>query len=470
MTVRVRFAPSPTGYLHIGGARTCLYNYLFAKAMKGKLILRIEDTDLERSSREFETSQIADLMWLGIEFDEGPHVGGKHGPYRQSERLELYKKNALKLIQDGNAFWCFCQETELEEMREKAMSQGQDPHYDGRCRRLSAEAVKQRLEQGHQASVRFHAPTKAYTFVDRVREEVTFPANMVGDFVILRSNGMPTYNYCCVVDDIDMKITHVIRAEEHLNNTVRQLMIYEAFGATPPEFAHVSLLVGHDRQKLSKRHGATSVDQYRQLHYLPQAINNYLCLLGWAHPEEKDIFSLDEAAQHFSIDRFNKAPALYDIERLNWFNGQYLKNLAPEKVLELTNAYFAQDSRWSRHTDQWKNNFIVMCKEKINKIDEMLPFLEMIHSEELGEMKWGELNIDPVPTKEYLQTEISKENREYIDAATVDRWMNELKAKGVKGKSLFMGVRGVLTGSDHGPDLKLLLPLIKVATLKKRLN
>ena len=242
MSVRVRFAPSPTGYLHIGNARACLYNYLFAKKMDGKLILRVEDTDLERSSVEFEKSMIEDLSWLGMEFDESPESPGDFGPYRQSERKEIYQKYAYQLLEEGKAFYCFCSDEELEEMREKAIAEGRDPLYEGPWKDFPLDQAKEKVASGEKAVIRFRVLDKDIKLQDKVRGEVVFPKGMVGDFVILRSNGMPTYNFCCVVDDILMKITHVIRGEDHLNNSVRQLMIYEALNAQPPVFAHVSLL------------------------------------------------------------------------------------------------------------------------------------------------------------------------------------------------------------------------------------
>ena len=258
--VRVRFAPSPTGQFHIGGVRTALYNFIYARATGGVFVLRIEDTDLERSNMESEKLHMEGMKWLGMDYDEGPDKPGEFGPYRQSERLEIYKKYADELITKGKAFYCFCTDEELLEKKEKAKAGGLNPNYDGTCRNLSHDEVSKRLQKGEKAAVRFKVPIKAFTFKDRVKGEVTFPENMVGDFIILRSNGLPVYNYCCVIDDYLMKITHVIRGDDHLANTLRQLMLYEAISVSPPEFAHVSLIVGHDRQKLSKRHGATSLN------------------------------------------------------------------------------------------------------------------------------------------------------------------------------------------------------------------
>ncbi len=475
MSVRVRFAPSPTGYLHIGGARTCLYNYLFAKSLGGKCLLRVEDTDLERSTRESEISQIEDMKWLGLEFDEGPHVGGDYGPYRQSERLSLYKEKAELLISKGKAFYCFCTEERLEKMKEELQAQGKDPHYDGLCLKLTNSEVKAKLEQGTEAVVRFRSPAKDYSFTDHVRGEVTFPHGMIGDFVLLRSNGMPTYNYCCVVDDWQMKISHVIRAEEHLNNTLRQLMLYEAFGVKPPEYAHVSLLVGKDRQKLSKRHGATSVKQYREEFYLPEAINNYLCLLGWSHPEEKDVFSTEEAASKFDLGRFSKSPALYDIEKLNWMNGQYLKKMTVDQLLPMLECFFDGNKEFSSKERHWKELFTQTYQEKVQLVTEFKQHLEdllnlhpVLNDQAKEVMGW-----ETTPqVKAYLKQALSElpAGQEYVDPTMVNNWMEGLKKAGVKGKNLFMGMRVVLTGLDHGADLKNVVALTPVSLLKARLQ
>ena len=326
MSVRVRFAPSPTGHLHIGGARTALYNYLFARAHGGTCVLRIEDTDQERSLKEYEEEQISDLAWLGIAFDEGPNNPGEFGPYRQSERTEIYQERAHALLKDKKAYRCFCNAEELEKKKEIAQQKNLSPHYDGTCKALSETQVEENLSSKKPFVIRFKVPGKEATIQDGIRGEIKFPADMVGDFVIQRSNGMPVYNFCCVVDDALMKITHVIRGEDHLNNTLRQQLVYEAFGYEVPVFVHCSLLIGEDRQKLSKRHGATSLQHYIKDDYQAEAINNYLVLLGWSHPEEKDVFTLEEIVPHFSdIKRFSKASAIYDMEKLKYINTEAFK-------------------------------------------------------------------------------------------------------------------------------------------------
>jgi glutamyl-tRNA synthetase len=480
MTVRVRFAPSPTGYLHIGGARTALYNYLFAKARGGKFILRVEDTDLERSKKEYEASQIADLKWLGIEFDEGPHdhgYKGDLGPYRQSERMDIYKNYGEELIKAGKAYYDFCTDEELEMMKAQAAAEGDDPFYSGKWKdEAHWPEAKARIAAGETAPIRFKVHPREITFKDHVRGVVTFPDNMVGDFVIIRSNGMPTYNYCNVIDDHLHGITHVLRGEEHLNNTVRQLMLYEAYGWKAPEYAHLSLLIGQDRQKLSKRHGATSVDLYKNESYLPEALTNYLCLLGWSHPEEKDIFTMDDLKKVFTIDRFNKAPAIYDMEKLKWVNGQHLHKMSDDEFLKKVEAYMNMDGHFfNKRHDAWKMNCAKLFKEKIQLLSELPPMLEEFlkkeHFEQTEQFK-EIMSWETTPKiASYLKSELSQVNEEFVTPVQLDTWMEYCKKElGVKGKPLFMGFRACLTGQDHGPDLKILVPLIEVTVLKKRLS
>lgn len=476
MTVRVRFAPSPTGYLHIGGARTALYQYLYAKAKGGQYILRIEDTDLERSSRAFEESQIADLKWLGINHNEGPDIGGEYGPYRQSERLDIYNKIAWEFIEKGLAYPCFLTSEELEELTNKANDEKIAPHtYHGKYRDYDKNEAKKRIDSGEEFAIRFKNPGKKWTFTDHSRGEVTFPEDMVGDFVIIRSNKMPVYNYCCAVDDHLMKITHVIRAEEHLNNTVRQLMIYDAMGATPPEFCHVTLLVGEDRQKLSKRHGATSVTQYKEENYLPNAMTNYLCLLGWSHPDEADIFDVNELGDKFDINRFSKTSAMYDIKKLNFVNEQWLRKLSDEELANGISHALGNDGQFSSQTSEWKIKFSKIMKEKIQLFSDVKTHLPIFFDPacEVEDPQYQEAVAWETTSqvKEYLKGEVSKLSTPFIAEELVDTWMNALKNDlKIKGKPLFMGVRVCLTGRAHGPDLKSVVSLTPIEIVKQRLN
>lgn len=476
MSVRVRFAPSPTGYLHIGGARTALYNYLYAKATGGTFVLRIEDTDLERSNAEYEKLQIDDLKWLGIFHDEGPDKPNpKYAPYRQSERTEIYQKYALDLIDRDLAYYDFCTEEELETMKAKAEAENRDPIYEGKWKgpAFKAEAMA-RVKAGEKTAIRFRAPKKAYTLKDNVKGDVTYPANMVGDFVIVRSNGLPVYNYCCVVDDMLMEITHVIRGEDHLNNTVRQLMIYEALGAKLPEFAHVSLLIGSDRQKLSKRHGATSVNLYRNENYLPEAMCNYLTLLGWSHPSETDIFAKEDIVSVFGLERFSNHAAMYDLEKLKWVNGQHLKKMSNENIVKLIGT-LSDAPEFNQQDSLWKLSAVNLLKQYADFISDIPKKAhEMIMSEHI-EMKNELLEILGWETTpkiiDFLSAEVSKLGDAAISETQLNSWMDALKKEmGIKGKPLFQGVRAALTGHDHGPDLKFLIPLTPVSVIKKRLS
>lgn len=476
MTIRVRFAPSPTGNLHIGGARTALYNYIFAKAVGGKYILRIEDTDKERSSTAFEESQLSDMAWLGLEHDEGPGVGGEYGPYHQSQRMEIYQRYSNDLIEKGMAFYDFCSEDELEQMAIKNKEEGTPP-YTGKWRdKENWDEAKSRVLAGEHAPVRFLVPDKDISFKDHVRGEVKFPKGMVGDFVIMRSNGMPTYNFCNVIDDHLHKISHVIRGEDHVNNTLRQVMVYEAIGASVPEFAHVSLLIGEDRQKLSKRHGATSVQQYREQGYLPEALANYLCLLGWSHPEEKDVFTIEEISKKdiFTLTRFSKSHAVYDIEKLKYINSQHIKKMQSEELFNRATEFIGKDSFYETQTKEWKNSFLALYQDKIQLFPELNNCLKDITSEkiEVSEELKEILSWETTPAiKNYILEQLNQVGTDYVSAEIFSEWMNFCKKElKIKGKPLFMGFRGVLTGQNHGPDLKILIPLTPVSILKNRIK
>ncbi len=477
MTVRVRFAPSPTGYLHIGGARTAMYNQLFAKAMGGKYILRIEDTDTERSERKFEEAQIEDLKWLGITHDEGPDVGGEYGPYRQSERLHIYKAWSDKLIDKGHAYPCFCTEEVLTAKKEYAEKNNLPPVYDGTCRKLSRAEADARLAKGETAVIRFHVQNKSYDFQDGVRGHVTFPEGMVGDFVIMRANGIPVYNFAVVVDDASMKITHVIRAEEHLNNTLRQLMLYEAFGEKIPEFSHVSLLIGEDRQKLSKRHGATSVRLYQEMNYLPKALLNYLCLLGWSHPDEKDVFDPHELGTLFGLNRFTKASAIYDVNKLNFINGQHLRLMPIDKILIEAEKTMPMDHPFHKMDEEWKQRAVTVFKDKMNFFQDLTPLLDILFTTNVSDdaeykeaMSW-----ETTPKiREYLRGEIEiaiVNKKKFVTVEDYNIWSEHVKGElKIKGKQLFMGMRAVLTHQAHGSDLKFIIPLTPLEVLEKRIK
>jgi glutamyl-tRNA synthetase len=340
--VRVRFAPSPTGHLHLGGARTALFNWLFAKHHGGDFILRIEDTDRTRSTEEANKTIIEGMKWLGLLWDEGPNVPGQYGPYHQTERLQIYKEHAQKLLDEGKAYMCFCTPEELEVKRKEAEARKEAPRYDGKCRKLPPTEIEKLKSGGRPHVLRFMLPPVGDTSVDDlVRGKVVFKNEVLDDFVIMKSDGFPTYNFAAVVDDSLMKITHVVRGDDHLSNTPRQILLYQAFGLTPPQFAHIPMILGPDKARLSKRHGATSVTEYRDLGYLPEAMVNYLARLGWGHGDQ-EIFSREELIEKFTLKAVNKNAATFDVEKLNWLNGQYIRKALPERIVDLCMPYLEE--------------------------------------------------------------------------------------------------------------------------------
>jgi nondiscriminating glutamyl-tRNA synthetase len=467
MAIRVRFAPSPTGHLHVGGARTAIFNWLFARHHGGSFLIRVEDTDQARSTLESEQMVIEDLRWLGLHWEEGPDVGGPHTPYRQSERTELYKRMANELVERGRVYRCFCTEEELERKRQEAEAQARPPHYDLTCYRLNPEEVRSRVERGMPFALRFHVPEDGdVTIQDLIRGEVTWRKESLGDFIILRSDGMPTYNFCVVVDDHDMEITHVIRAEEHLTNTHRQVLIYRGLDWAPPEFAHVSLILGQDRSKLSKRHGATSVNAFAEEGYLPDAMLNYLTLLGWSPPDGKEIFSRDEAIGQFALDRVNPAPAVFDQQKLAWVNSQYIHgmsgaNLRLQLVDEFRRRGWIRDEP-SAEVTRWFDEAIDLVKTGSTLLPDIPVALRLFFEfdpalpdpEGRAAVQEG-IEVIQALKQELLQN-APRTSEEYHALA------ERLKAAtGAKGKKLFMPVRAAVTGTIHGPELHRTIPLLQ---------
>lgn len=341
--VRTRMAPSPTGNFHIGGARTALFNYLFAKNFQGSFILRVEDTDKERSKPEYEQNMIESLKWLGIEWDEGPGAEGNYGPYRQSERKEIYSGYLKKLLEKDQAYYCFCSEEELEAERQYQLSIGEAPHYSGKCANLSKESVKKYLQEGKPSVIRFRLPGKKVEFEDLIRGRLEFDTSLNGDIVIAKDISNPLYNFACVVDDYQMKISHVIRAEEHISNTPKQILIQEAFGFERPQYAHIPLILAPDKTKLSKRHGATGVSDYKEMGYLPEAIVNFMAFLGWNPGDEREIYSMSSLIKDFSLERVQKGGAVFNITRLDYLNGFYIRQKSIEKLTELCLPYLIEE-------------------------------------------------------------------------------------------------------------------------------
>lgn len=458
--IKVRFAPSPTGPLHIGGARSALFNYLYARHMGGDFVLRIEDTDLDRSKREYEDEIIHSLQWLGLNWDEGIQVGGENGPYRQTERLNLYNKYVEQLLATGHAYYCFCSEKELEKEREEQLAKGELIRYSGRCRALNDEQVKEKLAAGLKPSIRLRVPANQILVVnDLVRGKVNFDTATMGDFIIVKSDGIPTYNYAVVIDDVLMGITHVIRAEEHLSNTPRQLMIYDALNFNRPEFAHISLILGSDRQKMSKRHGATSLMQYREMGYLPAAMFNFLSLLGWSPLGEKEILSAEEIIADFDLDRVTKSPAVFDLDKLNYMNQQHIKKLTLEQLREMLRPYLAESSfaeqiavlpaeKQGLMIEAVRDHLICLSDIK-NLVDVFLQPAEL--ESEAEEVLKGE------GVKEVLQ--LLKDSLTSFDRPDeVKKFLKAfIKEHKFNAKNVYMPLRAALTGRTHGPELPYLV-------------
>ncbi len=463
MSVRVRFAPSPTGYLHVGGARTALFNYLFAKKMGGSFILRIEDTDRERSTVEAEKAIMEDLKWLGLFWDEGP--------YRQTDRLDIYRKHAEELVKKGLAYPCYCTEREIEKMREEMMKKGMAPRYDGRCRNLSEEERKRLEAEGRVPVLRFRVPDEGeISFNDVVKGKVRFNLSEIGDFIIMRSDGIPTYNFAVVIDDHYMSITHVIRADEHIANTPKQILIYEAFDWTPPEFVHVSMILGPDRKKLSKRHGAVSVGKYREDGYLPEALDNYLLLLGWSSPNDREIFSMEEMIEAFSLDRLSKSPAVFDAGKLRWMNGYYMRNLPLEKVFLYAKPFF-RDAGFP-DDDVWLKKIVSVYREHTSTLKEMvneaLPLISYSLSE--GSELMENLRKEHVPRvlRSFIDTFSPHIGRD-LNASDVWELLKDLvKSLGLKTGKVLFPLRIALTGRRSGPELYHFIELIGVEEAIRR--
>ncbi len=471
---RVRFAPSPTGYLHVGGARTALYNWLFARHLGGVFVLRIEDTDLDRSEARHEAALIEDLQWLGLEWDEGPGVEGPHAPYRQSERLGIYREHTERLLREGQAYRCFCTGEQLEAERASAAADHRPQVYSGRCRGIAEPESARRAEAGEAFAVRLKIPDHPLRFHDLVRGEVEFPNETVSDPILVRSSGMPVYNYVVTVDDALMEITHVIRGDDHISNTPKQVAIYEAFGWKLPEFAHLSTILGSDREKLSKRHGATAVASFREMGILPEALVNYLALLGWgAEGGTREIFSLEELTREFRLERVTASPAVFDWEKLHWLSRHYLKQAEPARVEELAWPHFAGAGLLpvletaGPDVKAWFAKLLALFLPAVSQLDELPKKAGFIFGFDVGAARANEENAAVLATESAQKVLSAFAAKVGAQDGTVTpeqfkAWMNEVKAEtGAKGKGLFHPVRIALTGSHSGPEFDKLIPIVE---------
>ncbi len=474
--MRVRFAPSPTGQLHVGNARTALFNWLLAHGKDGTFLLRIEDTDAERSTRESEASILEDLRWLGLDWDEGPDVGGPHGPYRQSERLHLYASYANELLASEHAYYCFCSPDKLDADRQADLAAGHPPKYHGTCRSLASGEAQGRVDAGERPVIRFRVPeTDDIRFQDLVRGEVVFSPEVIGDFVIVRSDGRPQYNFAVVVDDALMEVTHVIRGEDHISNTPRQILLYRALGFAPSEFAHLSLVLGPDHTPLSKRHGATSVAEFRARGYLPEALVNYLALIGWSPrtdggggENDAELLPVDEMARRFAIEDVGHSPGIFDFEKLAWMNRHYMKAAAPARLAAESVRFFTARGFVTRRSDEameFVSLILPMAVGSVDRLEEIpdrLKFLfEFDTAAALATPEVAEV-MDTPGAREVviaLADELREAGR--LDRDAFRAAAGRVKQRtGQKGRALFHPIRVALTGEAGGPELDLAVPAI----------
>ena len=469
--VRVRFAPSPTGHLHVGNARTALFNWLFARQKNGTMVLRIEDTDVERSEARFESQLLDDLKWLGLDWDEGPDVGGSFGPYRQSDRLQVYREHAERLLREQKAYLCFCTAEELEHERQRAQAEHRSPIYSGKCRKLDPAEAERRRVAGEPAAIRLHIPEHPIRFHDIVHGPVEFANEVISDPIILRSNGMPVYNYVVVIDDALMKITHVIRGDDHLSNTPKQVALYEALGWPTPEFAHLSTILGGDRERLSKRHGATSVANFREMGVLPEALMNYMALLGWAPSGgDREIFSRDELVREFSLERVTPSPAVFDMEKLYWLNRHYIKQRPVEQIAALGMPVFVKAGLLPENSDaeirKWFQKVIELLAPAVDYLAQLPEKASAIFRYDAKAALEAPDNAEVLRSdKSSAVIEAFAKHARSEPQLTAERFkaiMNQVKTEtGAKGKELFHPVRIMLTGSHSGPEFDKLIPILE---------
>jgi nondiscriminating glutamyl-tRNA synthetase len=471
--VRVRFAPSPTGLLHIGNARTALFNFLFARRNQGVLVLRIEDTDLERSTEPSVGRIIEDLKWLGISWDEGPDRDGPAGPYRQSQRISIYREFADRLSQEGKSYKCFCSEERLEKLRKEQLSRGKMPRYDGRCRSLSAEEIAKIESSGLQAVLRFRVGGGSILFEDLIHGKMNFDSAGIGDFIIVRSDGMAAYNFACVIDDHLMQISHVIRGEDHLSNTPRQILLYQALAWEPPIFAHHPLILGPDRSPLSKRHGATAVSQYREEGFLPEALENYLVLLGWTPPSGQETLSLESMIEGFSIQDISKSAPIYNRKKLEWLNSFYIREKEEGRLSEILIPYLQTAGiRVDQIDRQWLKQISGVLKENLIVLSQVDDYLGIFFDEKFFFEEGAKPILQDPINRETLRSVLSLlEESSEIKSDEQTSLLTQLeKRTGRKGKDLYAPLRAAVTGKIKGPELVKTLPLLGKERIIKRLK
>ncbi len=483
--IRFRFAPSPTGGVHIGTARTALFNYMAARSMGAKLVLRIEDTDIKRSSASFEQSIIEDLKWLGIKWDAF---------YKQSERFELYEKEAEKLIGNSSAYYCFCSAERIEQVNKKLLSEGKMPGYDGKCIGLQKQKIQQKIESGCPYTIRFRIPESVIEFDDIIRGKIRFESSVLSDFVLIKSDKTPSYNFAVVVDDNDMQITHVLRGEDHITNTARQIMLFKSLGYELPEFAHLSMILARDGTKLSKRHGATTIGQFRDIGYLSESLSNYLSLLSWSPKDGSELFLIDEAINQFSLRDVSKTPAIFDIDKLNWLNGLYIRSKSDLEMAELLKPHLLKEKIISSDelSEEAVHRKLLKCanafKDKIKFLSEISSFVKPLFDDMIEQYEENTRETAELESSKRVITLFLKKLQETINKNKADKLVDydeisaedaaailktiaaELKGEGIKGKYFYMPIRIYLCGNEHGPDLPKIISILGLSSCIKRLK
>ncbi|MGM0470759.1 MAG: glutamate--tRNA ligase [Bacillota bacterium] len=468
---RVRFAPSPTGQIHIGNIRTALFTWLYAQKKDGSAVLRIEDTDQARSTTEFEKIIQQEMEWLGLEWDEGVQAGGDYGPYRQSERLDIYQEYIEQLIAEDKAYYCYCTEEELEARRKAAKERGEAPRYDGRCRDLTPAEQEELAAEGREPVVRFKSPLQEEEIVveDLVHGQVEFSSDVLDDFVIVKSDGIPTYNFAVVVDDHLMEISHVIRGEDHLSNTPKQLLIYEAFDWQPPEFAHLPMILGSDKSKLSKRSGEAYVyvSEYRKKGYLPEALINFLTLLGWSPEKDEELFTVEEIIDRFSLTRINNSPAVFDVEKLDWMNGHYIREAKLDRIVDLAIPYL-QDAGYlgqdlSEDDYQELRQLVDVVRDSLDYVAEIVDHVDIFFGELEYENREEVIECfrqDDVDLVLETLKERLKALDDYSSEAVLEELREILNDLPVGGRLFYHPTRYALTGQDSGPELYQIISIL----------
>ena len=469
-SIRVRFAPSPTGFLHVGNVRTALFNRLLAGRHNGTFVLRVEDTDAERSEPEYEKQLMEDLRWLGLDWNEGMEIGGDYGPYRQTDRYDLYQKYARQLFEEDKAYRCFCTEKELEAVRQEQLARRETTVYSGKCRNLTQHEIYSRLNEEIPFTLRLRVRPGMTGFDDLVFGRIDIETNQISDPVLLRGDGSPTYNFCCVVDDALMKITHVIRGDGHLSNTHRQILIYEALGIDAPQFAHLSTILGPDGQKLSKRHGATSIEEFRRQGYMPEALVNYLALLGWSPVTDgQEIMSLDEISAQFDLGRVVKSPAVFDTAKLNWMNRTYIGKTPGANLVKTAKRYFvdaglfpAGSGEDASEADTWLGEVIDLIKTRVDHLDQLPAEAGIIYglAGDSSDTDDAVRALLSGPEARSVADEFARlvHEKETLDSESYREIVGQVKAAAKqKGRNLYHPIRAALTGRDSGPDLEKLI-------------